>query len=107
MDNILLELSPRQSGKTTRMIEWLKGNSNRILLTYNEAEAIRLRRENKDLVSQFMSWGDYMSKQKQLSRDHEVSIDNMECIIRIMVNHPIVRMSMSVGDGVVVEKHEK
>ncbi len=49
-----LEVLPRQGGKTTRMLEWMRSapaGEHRVCVCVTQMEAMRLRRENLDLES--------------------------------------------------------
>jgi hypothetical protein len=57
-----IDYSPRASGKTTRMIEWLRENPQRILVTFNHAEENRLKHEYPDLSMRILEWRSYQQR---------------------------------------------
>lgn len=76
---MIVDIAPRQAGKTTRMISWLLGNRDRIVITYSENEKVRLQEIVTDLKSpeardQIMTWAEAQRHRGFLSC-REVSID--------------------------------
>jgi thymidine kinase len=95
-----IDYSPRQSGKTTRMLEWLRADQNRVLLVHNYEYAHELGIENKDVKDRIMSWNDYIPKQKGRNPLEHVAIDNAEFFFRSRINAPIDKISMSTPETI-------
>ena len=90
-----IDLSPRQAGKTTRMIEWLKIGRSRILLTHTMREAERLREQYPDLEDCIFSWDQWLKKQHGVSHRVELAVDNADYILQAQVSDDIKRISFN------------
>ena len=63
------------------MIEWLKKNPKRILITFSHAEESRLKREYPDLSSRILDWRSYQRRYMHGSQVSEIAIDNVDLIL--------------------------
>lgn len=83
---MLVDIAPRQAGKTTRMISWLVGNKDRVVITFSEGEKQRLQAIVTDLKfpearDQIMTWQD-ATRHKGLLSQREVAVDNADKILQ-------------------------
>lgn len=82
-----IDYSPRQSGRTTRMIELLANDERRILLTFSKREETRLRDAYPKVSNRIIFWEDYI-KQKRGRKELEsqkIIIDNADYILEQVV----------------------
>lgn len=100
---------PRQSGKTTKMIEWLRKDPKRIMITFSYENSKLLARQNPDLAGQFIDINSYMSDWHMRCRDvGGVAVDNADEILQIILKTRIEEMTMTSGDqNVIVYKRGK
>lgn len=92
-----IDLAPRGTGKTTRMLEWLGGKETRVLIVHDEREAHRLRshENNKDIAGRIFTWQEYKNRNGLPGTlITEVSIDNADIILQSQLRHPIRRISI-------------
>lgn len=94
-----ITISNRGAGKTTRMVEWLKDNPTRILITFNNKEAERIRQqfnlEPQD-ANRVLGWQDYLDRKGMGKlRYANIGIDNADMILQNMVYDPIENISLS------------
>lgn len=81
-----IDIAPRRAGKTTRMISWLLGNKDRVVITFSQEEKERLQYIVEDLKfpeakDRIMTWAEATRHRGFLSRK-EVSVDNVDMILR-------------------------
>jgi len=104
-------IGKRQSGKTTKMLEWLLEDSNRVLITFSYQEVDRLKRLLADIksanlidedlyaraINNIYSWQDWVDAQHRTNRRTEVGIDNADYILRDMLgsSRNITKMSLN------------
>lgn len=93
-----IDYSPRQSGKTTRMVKWLREDKRRVLIVFGFIEKKRLAGLHKGIESQVMTWSEYKSLKGYERVIKEISIDNAETILKLMVNHEISNITISSDD---------
>lgn len=91
-------IRPRRTGRTTKMMDWLNGDSNRILLTFSQQEADRLKEQYKEMpsvVDRIFSWDIWLRDQYgKSSRDTEVGIDNADYILQNYLKNPLRKITM-------------
>ena len=63
------------------MIEWLKKDPKRILITFSHAEENRLKQEYPDLSTRIVDWRSYQQRYMHGSQLKEVAIDNVDLIL--------------------------
>lgn len=90
-----VDYSPRAAGKTTRLIEWLREDSARVMITFSHDEENRLKRQYPDLSTQIVDWESYQARYQGGRKIKEVSIDNADIILQKMIPEPINRISIS------------
>lgn len=91
-----VDYSPRQMGKTTRMIEWLRKDTKRVLITFSHDEENRLKRLYPDLSNRILDWESYLSRYTRgMDIDQVVAIDNADIILQRMVDRPIEIITVS------------
>jgi hypothetical protein len=91
-----LDYSPRGAGKTTRLIEWLRDDKERLMLTFSHDEENRLKREYPDVATQIVDWDSYQHSKGVVGRRYkECAIDNAELILQQRMRHPISMMSIT------------
>lgn len=71
----------RGLGKTTFMIEWLKQEPNRILLTFSHAEENRLKRLYPELATRIVDWRSYQRRYMHGNGLKEIAIDNVDLVL--------------------------
>lgn len=69
---------PRQWGKTTTIVDWVRGAPNRIIVTFNERERDRLIRTYGLKAEQVWTWNSNTPRM----RGCEVAIDNLDLILQ-------------------------
>lgn len=92
--------SPRASGKTVRLIEWLRENPNRILVTFSDLEARRLKEmpASEGMEKRIKSWREYASLDMMgmgKPDEFEVAIDNADIILHRYSRYPIKIISVT------------
>lgn len=92
-----IDFSPRCGGKTTRLIEWLREDKKRVMLTFNKQEKFRLQKQYEDVATQIFEWMEWRSKQSPFQRSGfpEIGIDNADLILSEVVASPIARITIS------------
>lgn len=78
-----IEIKPRQSGKTTKMIDWLSNYKERILITFSHDEECRLKNLYPEVGNRIMCFDCYNLKNKCAGNyDFEIGIDNADMILQ-------------------------
>lgn len=92
-----LNYSPRQSGKTTRMIETLARDDRFVLLTFSEKEADRLRNEYHKYIDpkRIMYWKEFKEKRYGRGFGPKVLVDNADLVLEDAVGDYIEEASMT------------
>lgn len=90
-----IEISPRASGKTTKMIDWLGMGRNRVLLTFSEQEARRLRSIYPLLANSIYCWEVWLKDQYGVGPEKEIGIDNADYILGNYLKHPIIKATFN------------
>ena len=97
-----LEVLPRQGGKTTRMLEWMRSapaGEHRVCVSVTRMEAMRLRRDNPDLESwQFVSldevdrraWGGVLSGRGGWI---VLGLDNLDMMLSQLLGWPVGKVT--------------
>lgn len=95
-----IDLSPRAGGKTTRLIEWLRGDDKRIMITFSHEEENRLKRLYPELSNRILDWESYQKAyQPHMSKFEECGIDNVDIILRQRLHHPLSVISITDDNG--------
>lgn len=100
-----IEVLPRQMGKTTRMLEWMREappGETRICVTATREEAMRLLRENKDLNTwQFISLQEAREgfANRGRSRNLVYGLDNLDMMLKDMFDWPVGMITLTETDG--------
>lgn len=84
--------APRQSGKTTKIINEMKRNKSALMITHCKMEAMRIMKNNPELIDRVMILGEY-NKRDGLKSYDEVHIDDLELILK--VGHRIGMITMT------------
>ena len=98
--------TPRQSGKTTKMIEWLSGDKNRLLIVFNHRRKEDLKKQvalmdfhgtiKERLLGQIVTLRDYtLGYGFQPHLIKEVSIDDAELVLGSFITHKLKYMTIS------------
>lgn len=112
-----VNIRPRQSGRTTAMLNWLSERHERILLTFDDQEAERLRKLVKREITvntspqkttpigldgfgmekRIFSWRQYLSLEKTMRISHitEIGIDNADYILGGYIQNRIKVITMT------------
>lgn len=72
---------PRQSGKTTMLVNWLAESDNHILIVHSFAEADRIRREHPDVAGQIVGIDTVKSGFLRGHHNKVYAIDNLDLIL--------------------------
>lgn len=91
---------PRQSGKTTKMIEWLKESKKNLLLVPHLVRKAQLVEENPKLKNQIMTLHEYLPSPSAAYK--KVSVDDAELVLQSLLKHRIEYITMSIikeGEG--------
>lgn len=96
---MILDYSPRRSGKTTRLLNWIAKDPRRLLIVHDSHYAQILRDEKPELAKQICAWSEYMNTGSGF-RIHftSVSLDNADMILENLVRLPVHFVSMSDND---------
>lgn len=89
--------SPRQGGKTTRMVEWLREEQSRMLVTFSDKEARRLVELYPDLVNRIVTWREYVERRSFAWNKHpsKIAIDNADIILQMLCRDEIDVITIS------------
>ena len=91
-----VEIAPRQSGKTTKLIKWLNESNKRILITFSVKEADRISQDFKIDRKRVLTWDEYFGKKKTLGTEiDKVSIDNIDLILQGLFRERIEKITFS------------
>ena len=113
-----IDYSPRQSGKTTRLIRWIFGGKNRIIITFNHSSAEEIRKEifkvlvkaygikrsgdhfkeiEKDYTRRVVSVRRYMDNEyrSSLKKSARIAVDNAEFVLRELLMHDLTILTIS------------
>ncbi len=72
-------LRPRRAGKNTELIDLLREDTNRMLLTYTLSEAIRLQEKYPEIKDRIMTWMEYIKPEyyfPEMKRDKELYVND-------------------------------
>lgn len=103
VNDMKVDYSPRGSGKTIRMIQWLSEKPDRVLLTFSDVEAKRLQQEyDKEdrlgLSQRICTFSNYIERRGtawSCGRNREVAIDNADIILQGMIRDRLSSISIS------------
>jgi hypothetical protein len=96
-----VEILPRQMGKTTRMLEWMRSappGETRICVCVTGEEAMRLLRENPDLNSwQFMGFGEAREGAAIRGRGRNLvyGLDNLDMMLSYWFDWPVGMITLT------------
>lgn len=91
-----VDYSPRQSGKTTRAVEWVRADPQRVLITFSQREMQRLRETYEDIAGRIFDWDTYRRLHLNVqAKIEEVGIDNADLILQRQVRHPLKLLTIS------------
>lgn len=88
-------IQPRASGKTAKMIEWLREDEEHILVTYSTHEEKRLHRLYPELLERIFFWGRWIENNQYGIGKKYIAIDNADIILQSHSKHPIMKITMS------------
>ncbi len=95
-----IDYSPRASGKTTRMIEWLQRDRNRVMITISRSEVRRLQSLYPDVEKQIVSWEDFQHRHHAADMSiTEVGVDNVDIILQQSLRLPVKVISMTYDEN--------
>lgn len=103
-----VEILPRQMGKTTRLIKWLLEDNSRIIITFSEHEADRIKRYyfrsdgvfrpkiKKSDFKRILSMQEYMEKKTMgYKKPLNIGIDNADIILQNIFWDRIEKITMT------------
>jgi len=102
----IIELG-RSMGKTSQIVEWLRGKKNRLLLVSENHEASRIGRKYSDIKDQVLSYRQWLDFNGgiQVSRIKvgeekfcEIGIDNADQILEKLFACPVKVMTFNKSD---------
>lgn len=96
-----INISPRQSGKTTKMIAWLKQNDNAVLLVHNHQERMRLINNcelNPSQSARIMTYDAWLGGYILASKDVKIAVDNAEIFLQRVFGGRLRKASISSND---------
>lgn len=99
-----IELSKRMSGKTTRIVEWVRQNNTHVLVTFSEEEKARLQRTYPDISGRIKTVVDFQNGSSQGGHS-VIGIDNADMILQRMINHPIEYLNINYTEDDIVTKY--
>jgi hypothetical protein len=76
---------PRQSGKTTMLIDWLRLDEKHILIVHSATEASRLRRDYEEVADQIVSVSFAQSGGLMGRHGITVAVDNLDLILPFLL----------------------
>lgn len=96
-----LNYSPRQSGKTTQMIERVAQDDRYVLLTFSTKEADRLRHEYFKYIDpkRIMYWREYLQKKQGKGYGQKVLIDNADMVLEDAIGDYVEEISITSPDN--------
>ena len=90
-----VDYSPRAAGKTTRMIEWLRANPQRLLITINHLEENRLKRLYPDVSTRILDWESYRHRYPHGAQMKEAAIDNADIVLEGLLRQRLAKISIT------------
>jgi len=93
MNELKVIVSARQCGKTKKLVAWMEQDRNRILITFSEQEADRLRQRYPWLKDRVFSW--FAMQGSIVNREAEYGIDNLDMILSRMTRLNIGAVSLT------------
>lgn len=95
---MIVYVKPRGAGKTTHMIEWLKGSKDRIMLTFsvNEKKRVTYLIQDQTVAARVFTFDEWQANE-EYGQPHtmEVCIDNADIVLQGMLNHRVAFVTMS------------
>ena len=92
-ENMEINIGPRRSGKTTRLINWLKEDINRVCIFSSREEVLNLQKLYPQIADKFFYWADYRSK--CVNTNAEIGIDNADCVLRELFGKHITKIEFN------------
>ena len=89
-----INISPRRSGKTTRLIDWVKKGEDRVVLFATTEEASYLKKQYPEIADKLYYWIDWREK-KDLNK--EIGIDNADCVLHKIFGRSIQKLEFNQG----------
>ena len=99
-----IELSKRMSGKTTRLVAWVRENNTHVLVTFSEEEKARLQRVYPDIAGRVKTLTDFKNGSSQGGHS-VVGIDNADMILQKMIERPIEYININYKEEDTVTKY--
>ena len=91
-----LDYSPRQSGKTTRIVEWLRLNPMGLVVTFSRDRADAIKKEFGLSEGSVLSWDEYYKGYKTYGKDiSEIVIDDVDIILQKICKEKINKVTFS------------
>ena len=91
---MLIDISPRMAGKTTRAVEWLKVDpKKRAIVVHNSIEQDRLMRRYKLSRQQVLIFSQLLNRTGVLGHRREFFIDNAEYLLEILCDNRLAGFS--------------
>lgn len=103
-----VEYAPRGTGRTTKMVERLSKNKDRVLLTFSQREETRLKELYPDLASRIYWWKTYISKTYGYNgyENHRVLVDNADYILEQVIGN-YIEVGTFTKEQIVLRGNEK
>ena len=87
-----INISPRRSGKTTRLIDWVKKGEDRVVLFATTEEASYLKKQYPEIADNLYYWVDWKEK-KDINK--EIGIDNADCVLHKVFGRSIQKLEFN------------
>lgn len=89
----------RRGGKTFELAQWVKANTDRVVVVHSQREAHSLEREFDVPVDQIMLAGLRMHERLRGRRNVEIAVDNVDLVLGAMFgNHTPVLGTVTTED---------
>lgn len=90
-----INISPRMSGKTTKLIEWVKEKKNRVVLFSSNSEAFHLKAQYPKIANKLYYWEEWRASRDFNKGNKEIGIDNVDCLLHAMLGRNIKKIEFN------------
>ena len=87
----------RRMGKSTQMMEWMKGRTERILLVSDQKRVTQLEREYPEFkgTKRILTFRDYLHIGRTFPKKTKVSIDETSAVLQSIITHDLVNLTIT------------
>lgn len=90
-----IDISAVASGKTTRIVEWVKKDKKNVLVTFSAKESERLKRLYPEIENRIYCWEEWLVIRYSQPHDILVGIDNADLIVQQMTMRSVEKITLS------------